>query len=84
MFGDTLLWYASEKIGVRAELNAYIVGFSPVQKVPKVNHDSNTNSHDGKDTVDLGGPSASHEHASSKHPSPPIEREFAAKSSERL
>ena len=82
MFGNTFLSYAFEKAAVCEELRTYIIRFPPVQKVPKVNYDSNTDSHDGKDTVDLGRPGAGHEYASSKHPSPPIEREFAIKSSE--
>jgi len=73
-----------EKATVCGKPNAYIVRFPPVQEVPKVDHDSNTDGHDGKNSIDLGRPSASHEHASGKHPSPPVERKFAVKSSECL
>ena len=61
--------------------NTYIIGFPPVQEVPKVDHDSDTDSHNGEDSIDLGRPGASHEESGSKHPSPPIEREFAVRSS---
>ena len=62
------------------ESNTYIVGFPPVQEVPKVEYYSNTDGHDGENSIDLGRPSTSHEEASSKHPSPPIECELAAMS----
>ena len=66
-----------QKVVICDEASTYIVRFSPIQEVPKVDHDSDTDSHDGQDTIDLGGPSASHEEARCKHPSPPIERKFA-------
>ena len=83
VFDETFLSNASGKL-LSEEPNAYIVGFPPVREIPKVNYDSNTDGHDSKDSIDLGRPSASHEESSSKHPSPPIKREFAAGSSECL
>jgi hypothetical protein len=82
VFGNTFLRHTLEKrTFVCDEASTYIVRFPPVQEVPKVDHDRNTDSHDGKDTVDLGRPSASHEKASGKHPSPPVEGEFATDAS---
>ena len=81
VFNDTLLCCVSEKL-LSGGPNTYIVGFPPVQEVPKVDHDSDTDGHDGKDSIDLGRPGASHEESGSKHPSPPIECEFAVGSSE--
>ena len=62
------------------EERAYIVGLLPVQEVPKIDHDGNADCQDGKDTVDFGRPGTSHEKASSKHPSPPVERELTVES----
>lgn len=80
VFGNAFLCYTFENVAICERLSTYVVGFPPVQEVPKVYHNSNADSQDGKNPVDLGRPSASHEHAGGKHPSPPIEREFTVKS----
>lgn len=77
VFGNAFLCYTFENMAICERLSTYVVGFPPVQEVPKVYHNSNADSQDGKNPVDLGRPSASHEKARCKHPSPPIEREFA-------
>ena len=84
MFGDTFLRFYVRKVVVNEGPNTYIVGFPVVQEVPKVDHDSNADGHDSKDSIDLGRPSTSHEESGSKHPSPPIEREFTVGSPECL
>ena len=81
VLGDSFLRLTSGKKVTCKEVNTYIVRFSPVQEVPKVNNNSKTDSKNSEDTVDLGRPSASHEKSSGEHPSPPVKCEFTVESS---
>ena len=54
VLSDTFLHHTSETVDICKEVNTYIVGFPPIQEIPKIDDDSDANGQDGKDAVDLG------------------------------
>ena len=58
------------------KITNHSVTLAVIQYAPQIDQDSNPNSDDSQDTVDLGTPCASHEEPSSDEPAPPFNRKL--------